>query len=179
MTSNEGIYGPESLRLKGKTVDELPIREARLTLDQLPMVNAADRKNQAEDIIAKYPQQKVEWIDGAIRECRGNMVNVRALREDTNRQIGEYLGIISLCKHRDKQLQAAKTEEEEKAIKAQFPPYNVKAMKTQIGQFRATINRCDEVIDKEQDSIQQLTELRTKCVERDQKLAALGHDRPQ
>lgn len=173
--NNIGLYGPESLRLKGKTVDQLPIREARLTLDQLPLVNTVHRQNQIEDVKAKYPHQTIAWCDGAIRECKGNMYNVRSLRSDTERQINEYMAIISLCKLRDKKLATAKTDEQRKELSEDFPPYDVKAMKQQVSQFRQTINRCDEVIDKEQESISELVKLRAKCEERDLKLKSLGY----
>lgn len=152
----------------------LPMREGRITLDQLPAVNAAHKKNQIEDVKGKYPPQSIAWIDGALRECKGNMHNVRQLAADTQAKINEYSGHISLCKHRDKLLNETKDPDEINKINKQFPPYNVKAMKDQIRQFRTTINECDTVVDKEQDTIRELMELRRVCVERDQKLAALG-----
>ena len=175
MSSNKGVYGPDSLRLNGKKVDELPIAEARQVIDQLPMVNAMDRMNQIEDIKAKYPKQEVAWIDGAYRECNGNMHAVRDLAARTQQQIDEYMGHIALCKHRDKLIGQANGDKIKlKEINAQFPPYNVKAMKQQIAQFRQTINRCNDVVDQEQTTMEELKTLRSKCVERDEKLKSLG-----
>lgn len=174
MSSNKGQYGPESLRLKGMSVDELPIAEARVTLDQLPLVAAMDKQNKAEGIKARYPKQTIEWVDGALRECKANLINVRDLSKRAQREIDEYMGLNALCKHRNKLLKNETDTEKVKQINAQFPPYNVKAMKAQIGQFKQTINRCNDVMDKEQESIQMLSQLRVKCVERDEKLKMLG-----
>ena len=46
-------------------------------------------------------------------------------------------------------------------------------MKTQIGQFRATINRCDDVINKEKHSIKEVRDLLVECTERDRLLKEL------
>ena len=47
-------------------------------------------------------------------------------------------------------------------------------MQNQISQNREAVNRANEVIDKEHDSISQLNLLRVKCTERDAKLKTLG-----
>lgn len=171
--NNVGQTGPESLRLGGMSIDNLPIAEARITLDQLPLLNAADRETQVSNIKASYPKQDLPWITGALKECKGNLVNVRKLAKDSQSKIDEYMGLIGLCKHRDKLLATEQDESKIKAIKAQFPLYQVKAMKTQVGQFREAINKCDEVIDKEHASIELLNDLHRQCKERDDKLVTL------
>lgn len=171
---NKGIYGPESLRLKGMTIDELPIAEAALTKQQMPDFLRSQKQNEIDRITAEYPKQSIAWIDGAIRECQSNLKNVRMLIASQNKMINDYMAQISLCKHRDKLLKHETDKDEIRKINKQFPPYNVKAMKQQIKQNREAINRSNEVIDKEHASISELRELRARCVERDKVLKALG-----
>jgi len=175
--SNKGVTGPDSLRLGGKKVDQLPFAAAEQTKVQLPELYATEKLNKIERIKGRFPKQSVDWCDGAIRECEGNMKRVRQLKAEQEKKIKEYQFYIGECKRRNKRVKEAeaqgKTEAEIKAIAKGFPPYDVKAMKTQVGQFKAAINRCDEVIQKERDSIKEVRELREACVERDRLLKEL------
>ena len=175
--SNIGITGPDSLRLGGMKVDELPFAAAEQTKHQLPEFYATEKLNKIARIKARFPKQSVDWCNGAIRECEGNMVNVRGLKAQAAGQIEEYKALISQCKRRDRKIDEAesqgKTEDEIRVIKKGFPLYQVKPMKHQIGQFRATINRCDDVIEKEKQSIKEVRDLRTACAERDRLLKEL------
>ena len=177
MSDNKGIIGPDSLRLGGMKVDELPFAAAHQTKGQLPEFYATEKLNKMARIKANSPKQSVDWCNGAIRECEGNMVNVRGLRGQAEGQIEKYKALISQCKRRDRKVAEAeaqgKTEDEIKVIKKGFPLYQVKPMKHQIGQFRATINRCDNVIEKEKQSIKEVRELRAACAERDRQLKEL------
>lgn len=172
--SNIGQTGPESIRLGGMSIDQLPIAAAAHAKQSMPDFLKSNRQNKIDSIIGAYPKQSVDWIDGAIRECMHNLNNVRLLIAGQNKMINEYMGQISMCKHRDKLLAKTTNKDEIKALKKQFPLYDVKAMKQQVKQCREAINRSDEVIDKEHESIAELRELRAKCVERDEKLAELG-----
>lgn len=177
MSDNKGIIGPDSLRLGGMKVDELPFAAAHQTKAQLPEFYATEKLNKIARVKASYPKQTVDWCDGAIRECQGNMVNVNGLRKQAQESIEEYKALISQCKRRDRKVAEAEgqgmDEEGVKALKKSFPPYQVKPMKHQIGQFKATINRCDDVIVKEKASIEEVRKLRAACVERDRQLKAL------
>lgn len=177
MSNNTGITGPDSLRLGGMKVDELPFAAAAQTKGQLPEFYATDKLNKMARIKARSPKQSVDWCDGAIRQCQGNMVNVNGLRTTAQGSIEEYKALIKQCKRRDRKVGDAEaqgqTEDEIKVIRKQFPLYQVKPMKHQIGQFRATINRCDDVIEKEKQSIKEVRELKTACAERDKLLKEL------
>lgn len=174
MSSNIGEIGPESLRLGGRTIDQLPIAEAAHAKQGMPDFLKSERQNQIERIKGAYPKQTLAWIDGTIRECTHNLGRVRDLIGGQNKMINEYMGQIHLCKHRDKLLEKTEDPDEIKALKKQFPLYDVQAMKQQVKQCREAINRSNVVIDKEHDSIAELKKLRAKCVERDEKLAELG-----
>jgi len=150
--------------------DELPIGEAARVKPQIPGILKTDRENRIANIKAKYPTASVAWIDGAIRECESNIVNVRKLKGAEQARIDEYTGLISLCAHRDKELAKTDDAEKIKAIKAQFPLYDVAAMQVQIQLSKESITRADDVIDKEHKSISEMRELRTLCVKRDAEL---------
>lgn len=175
--NNHGEMGVDSLRIGGMKVDHLPIAESAITKQQLPMFIKSDKENKVEAIKARYPTQTIGWIDGAIRECDVNLKNVRNLISDQNRMINEYSAQIGLCEHRDKlvaRLDPEQDKEEIKELNIQFPPYNVKAMQQQIRQCREAIQRSNDVIDKEHESMQTLRELRVVCEKRDRELKAYG-----
>ena len=184
--SNRGQTGLGSIRIGGMKPEDLPLRESALTQEQMPAIKEADRKNQVENVRAKYPTQSVAWINGAIREAEETIKNVRGLVVQQNTMINEYSAHIGLCAHRDTELAALgnmlKTggivqsyhDERAKALKLEFPPYNVKAMKTQIQLCKEAILRSDMVIDTEHKSISDLRELMQKCIQRDALLKSLG-----
>ena len=175
--SNEGVTGVESIRIGGMTFDQLPIAEAALTKQQLPGILEDARENKIVNIKAQYPKQTVDWINGAINECNASIKNVRDLIGRQRVMIEEYTGFISLCRHRDKELMKLHDTEDAdkiKALKKQFPLYNVKAMRQQVQQCNEAIYRSDKVIDQEHASISELKELMVKCEKRDVELKALG-----
>ena len=175
--SNIGKTGLDSIRIGGMKPEDLPLRESALTQEQMPAIKEADRLNQVENVRAKYPTQSVAWIKGAIREAEETIKNVRGLVVGQNTMINEYSAHISLCAHRDTEIAKLDPEKDTAAIKAlklQFPPYNVPAMKTQIGLCKEAILRSDVVIDTEHTSISDLRELMQKCIQRDALLKSLG-----
>lgn len=185
MNSNEGQTGVESIRIGGNKIDELPIAEAAITKQQWPDIIKASKDNVIENVKARYPKQTIAWIAGAIRECNDSIKRVRNLAVSQQKMIDDYLGHISLCEYRDKEI--CRTEEkyllgaddadikqEIKELKLRFPPYNVDAMRIQIKQCREAIERSNEVIDKEHDSISKLKELHVQCTKRDNELRELG-----
>ena len=177
MTSNVGETGVESIRLGGHKIENLPIRERHLALDQMPKVNAMSRKGQIDNIRARYPKQSIAWVDGTLRECDNNLVRIRDFIGEQEKMTNEYMGQISLCKHRDKEIAKLDPEKDIDAIKKlrlQFPPYNVEAMQNQIKQNREAVNRADVVIDTEHNSIAELKALHKQLEERDRKLKTLG-----
>lgn len=177
MKDNIGVTGIDSLRLGGMSIDELPIAEAAITKQQMSSFLKSDKENKVEAIRAKYPKQTIPWIDGAIRECEANIKRIRDLISDQNKMINDYSAQIGLCQHRDKLIRKLDKEEDKELIKdlnKQFPPYNVEAMQQQIRQCRESIVLSNEVIDKEHDSITELKSLRVKCEQRDRELKAYG-----
>jgi len=181
-SSNIGKTGVESIRLNGMTIDQLPIAEAALTKQQWPDIIKAGKKNAVNNVKAQYPKQTIAWINGAIRECEDSIKRVRDMALSQQTMIDEYTGHISLCEYRDKEVHriqhSEKPDDEKKLLMKElnlrFPPYNVEAMRTQIKQCKEAIERCSGVVDTEHKSISDLRELLVKCTSRDNKLRAMG-----
>ncbi len=179
MSSNIGKEGLESIRLGGMSFDQLPMRESVLAQEQIPAVKETIKRNKLGNIIAKYPKQTVDWVEGAIRECQATIKNVRSLMERQQTMIDEYTVHITLCDYRDseiKKLDGRKNKDKEKIkeLRLKFPPYQIPAMKQQIVQCKEAIQRSNEVIDKEHLSISELRELLVKCKQRDEELKPFG-----
>ncbi len=184
--SNIGITGISSIRIGGMTLDTLPMAEAALTKQQWPEIEAANIKQEIENILGKYPRTTIVYLESRVKECLNNIERVRKLITDQNTMINEYSAQISLCTHRDRELK--KLEEQlkadeislndrdnkAKALKLQFPLYDVGAMKQQIEQCKEAILRSDVVIDTEFKSIFQLRDTITLCRQRDADLKPYG-----
>jgi len=179
MSSNIGQTGRESIRVGGRTIDNLPIAEGAITKFQMPMVDETIKRNELGNIIAKYPKQTVAWILGAIRECEQTIKNVRDLMTRQQVMIDEYTTHIALCDYRDSEIakldgRKKDSKEKIKELRLKFPPYQVPAMKQQIIQCKEAIERSDEVIDKEHASIAELKALLVVCKQRDEELKPYG-----
>lgn len=171
---NIGQTGRESIRIGGKKIDELPIAEGAITKLQMPAIDESIKRNKLGNIIAKYPKQTVDWVKGAIRECETTIKKVRNLKSEQQKMIDEYTSHISLCSYRDEEIAKTDDDEKIKELNLKFPPYNVKAMEQQIIQCKEAIERSDDVIDKEHNSIAELRELLTVCQQRDKELEPFG-----
>lgn len=180
--------GVDSIRLRGQRIEELPLGLGNEAKEQLPGVIKAERLNNIATVVAKYPSQRIDYITSRINECRENITRIHKLRGDQEKMISEYSGHIAMCKHRDKeidklenatdgrlmQLSMDEIAAEIKALRKQFPPYNVAAMEQQIVQCREAIERTEVVITRENDSITEFSEVHALCKVRDLELKALG-----
>lgn len=164
----------DSVRLGGMTVDKLPIGERARTLPQLKAVEDNQKFRDAEGIKAEYPPQTVAYCVTKIAESKENQLKITAMRDKAMADILSYKMLIKDCANRDRLLGLTKDTDAIKALKKEFPPYDVKAMQVQIKQFEETVTRCDGVIDAEVDAIQKFAGLQTICEQRDTKLKALG-----
>lgn len=164
----------DSLRLGGMKVDQLPIGERARTLPQLEKVEENQTYREAEGIRAQYPKHSVNYCLAGIKEAKNNQIKITQMRDKAIQDIASYKTYISQCEYRDKQLKTETDPERIKQLKIDFPPYNVEAMDTQIGQFEDTVKSCDSVIKQEIESVRVFAGLQTLCEQRDKKLKALG-----
>jgi hypothetical protein len=177
--SNIGISGPESVRVGGRRIENLPIAEAARAKDQIPAVYKTDLQNKIAAIKAKYPPAKVVYYESRTRECHENIDRVQKFSDNLRRQISEYTAQITMCKYRDKEIanipeDDPDREEKIRDLKKRFPLYQVDAMEAQIVQFEEGCVRSEEVIKKENASIAELSEAIGLVKQRDLELKRLG-----
>lgn len=178
-TSNIGLIGIESIRIAGMKICDLPIAEQAAAVSQLPLSVDTERQNKINNIIAGYPTQRVQYLVSRINECRVNIERMKQLKARTSKDIDLYNASIHACKFRDDQVLAIDPDSPNKdkirkELFLKYPPYNVVKMKEQIENFKVTIERADEVIQNENDSIAEMTGLKAICMKRDEKLRALN-----
>lgn len=180
--SNKGQVGVESIRIGGMTLQTLPIAEAAITKQQWPEVLANAKRQEIEDILAAHPKPSVSYLKSRVLECEETISKIQKLKVDQAAMISEYTSQIGLCKFRDKEIEnhknAGVSEEAMKEIvkdlKRKYPPYDVEAMQAQISQCKEAIERADYVIKQEYDSIAEMKEVMTHCKIRDEKLKPYG-----
>lgn len=180
-TPNIGQYGVKSIRLKGMTVDELPIAEAAIAKAQIPIAEEDARKQLIENIKARYPTQDVQYIESRIEEARRNIVRFREQMVRIGSSREEYQMLLHDAKQREKKIKSARKamdgEEltaEIKALIKEHGPWQVEALKTQMEQFSESISRFESTITEEQEAIDKLSELLGLCKARDKELMRLG-----
>lgn len=177
--SNIGQIGIESIRIGGMTLDTLPMAEAAITKQQWAAKEADQKRQEVENILAESPHQKVDYLESRVVECTENIKRIRSLKDEQQKMVDEYTAQIGLCAHRDKEIAkldpaSAFDKDKIKELKKQFPPYNVVEMQKQIDQCREAIKRADSVVDQEHLSIAELKEVAALCRQRDKKLEPYG-----
>jgi len=176
-TSNIGVIGVESIRLSGMRIEDLPIAESAIAKPQLPIAYDMERQNKINDILATAPAQSIDYLKAIIKQCRSNIERIIKLKIEVTQKISEYEGGLAMCKHRDKEIAKIEDdfEREEKINKLNkdFLPYNIEAMRTQINQFKETIERCENVIEIENESIKEHAMVIARCEIRDNRLMQL------
>lgn len=184
--SNIGQEGVESIRIKGKQIQDLPLGQGNQAKEQLPAAIETARLNKIAGINAKYPTHRVDYLNSRINECRENIDRIKGSQAQQAQMISDYKGHIALCKHRDRELSRLqemfhKNEinpdelaAKRKQLKKDFPLYDVDAMLKQIVQCEEAIERCNDVIKQENDSIEEFTEVLTLCRQRDKELKQWG-----
>ena len=178
-TSNIGQTGVESIRLNGMKIEDLPIGEAARVQPQMELARDTDRLNKAEGIIAKYPTQRVDYLESRIEECKVNQKNMADLALIEQARIQEYQGHIEMCKHRDREVARLEQTKELgadaaiKALQRQFP-YVIDRLEEQIRISNESIERFNNVVQRESSDIQELSETVALCKQRDFELKQLG-----
>jgi predicted nucleic acid-binding Zn-ribbon protein len=180
-TPNIGLTGVESIRLRGMKIDDLPIAEAARVREQLRKAEEDERQSLIDDIKARYPTQGVAYIESRIRESRGNIARFREQRIRIGGDQEEYRMLLRDTIRRDEKIEAAREQlsgdalgEEIRSLTVEFGPWQRKGLEAQLQQFGESIKRFEDTIGREQESIDQLTELLGQCRARDKELARVG-----
>ncbi len=174
--------GVDSIRIKGQAINELPLGTGNEAKAGLKAAVTQERINKIEAINSKYPTLRIDYIDSRVNECLENITRIQGTMAEQTTMISEYKGHISMSKHRDKEIEKLivsefsqeEQDEKRKALFKQYPPYNIAAMEQQIVQCKEAIERCNNVIKAEHDSIAEFTEAKALCKQRDTELAQYG-----
>jgi hypothetical protein len=169
-----GETGEVSIRLGGLRIEDLPWWIQERLKPQLEMARNQELKQKALDILAKYPDQRADYLKARIDEAKKNSKLIAQQADKERTTIQEYTALIAQCEIRDEELAKTSDPDEQKAIKKRFPPWNVEAMHRQIFQCEQSIERCEAVIKQEQAAIEKLFEVRALCQQRDADLRAIG-----
>jgi hypothetical protein len=175
--SNIGLSGLASIRIGGMKLDTLPIGEAAIAKQQWSSKQAEDTANKIEHILGRYPRPSVAYLESRIRECQETIKNVKQLRKDQQAMIEEYGLYIRQCENRDTEIAKLDPEDDKakiRELKLKYPPYNVVEMVKQIDQCKDAQDRCDNVVDQENDSIADLSGTLALCKQRDEELRQFG-----
>lgn len=183
--SNIGQTGAQSIRLRGLPVDDLPLGLGNDAKEQMKDVYETERLNAVADVKAQYPHHRVDYLSARIMECEENKNRMRKMIAETQARIQEYQGLMMRCGVRDRLLADLEDEPKYKltddeykarrrAILNEWGRWNEAALAQQIEQDKEALERFEDVIRQEDESIKEHSEVISLCRERDKKLAKLG-----
>jgi len=182
---NVGVRGPASLRLAGQKLSELPPQLSAVAAQQMPEFIQTQRTNRVNAILARYPKVSKEFVEGCLREATNNVERFKAARKATQATMDEYQTymrsnkgesyhaiepLIDKVAARNDLTLDEKIEAIDK-LKEGVQPYNGEALWVQISQFRGDVERYDEVIEKERNTILEMKEVAGLLKRRDQEIA--------
>lgn len=175
---NIGQEGLSSIRINGSKIENLPLGQGESAKNGLSEFIKTDKETKANNIKARYPKVSEVYICAILQELSDNVKRVKDLRSDMKSKISEYTMLITQGMIRDSQLELFDTgnPEHSEAINEllkRFPPYNIKALEDQITQFEESIDRCNNVIEKEFESIAEFTKNLALVQQRDRELKAI------
>lgn len=177
MSGKDDEVGLTSIRLGGRSLEELTPFEYAHVREQLPDYEKTQAENEIAAIKARYPRPSIAYVDSRIKEARENLLKIASMKERERARVAEYNVHIGLCAQRDNMIAALHPLddiEHIRLLRKQFPPYDVEALRQQIVQCEESIKRCEDIAQQENDSIAALSEVRVLCQERDKELRKLG-----
>jgi uncharacterized coiled-coil DUF342 family protein len=175
---NIGKNGAESIRINGMKIEALPLGQGHQAKEGLQEFLKTERETKRNNITAKFPKHKVEFLKAKVTECRRNIKRIRGFKSQQKELITEYRQHIRDCDQRERELSqlcadnpddAAKMKE----LRLKYPPYDVDALQAQIEQFEEAIERCDSVIEQEYESISEIEGLLALVEQREKELKSV------
>ena len=160
--SNIGQSGQKSIRIDGMKIDNLPLGQGNEAKAGLADFLKTDKETKENNVVARYPKHKRPFLESQIRECKRNIQKIKNFKAELKEKISEYRQLIKDCEYRDKEMEKHDPDkpEDQKAIKElrlKYPPYNIEAMQQQIIQFEEGIERCDETIEQDYNSVSKIS----------------------
>lgn len=173
--SNIGQTGVDSLRINGAKIDNLPLGQGEKAKEGLVDFLKTERENKERIIRSKYPTQRVDYLKAAIKECETNIKKIKNFKQELKDKISDYRNLIKDATTRELELAKYSRDNPEdipkiKELNKKYPPYNVEALTEQISQFEDGIIRCDEVIEKDYNSISEIRTVLVLAEQRDREL---------
>lgn len=162
--SNIGQTGFDSIRINNMKIESLPLGQGNSAREGLADFLKTDKETKENNIIAKYPKHKLVFLESQLKECKSNIKKIKNFKKELKDQIAEYRVLISDSRFRDKEIEKYNKDNPEdkekiKELRLKYPPYNIEALEKQIEQFNESIDRCDEVIEKEYESISEIQQI--------------------
>lgn len=172
---NIGQSGMESIRIDGRQIGNLPLGQGNEAKEGLASFIKTDKETKRNNIAAKFPKHKIEFLKAQVAECRGNIKRIRKFKAEQKGLIAEYRQHLTDCAFRERELAKLCADNPEdaakmKELRLQYPPYDVDALAAQITQFEEAIDRSDEVIEKDYESISEIESLLALVEQREKEL---------
>lgn len=188
-TSNIGEVGVGSIRIAGQRIEDLPLGLGNEAKAQLPLAMDMERQQKIAGVLSRFPTGKRVYYESRIKEASANIVGFGEQRIKRRKWIGEYRAtlqqidgmpnvrdleedIFAVSQRTDIDL-AEKTQVIHD-MKEGTTTYVPEKMVEQIGQYEVDIERYDEAIQDENNSIGLLRQTIGLVEMRDQELKNLG-----
>lgn len=170
--SNIGQVGVSSIRIDGLKIGNLPLGQGNDAKTGLVGFLKTDKETRVNNILAKYPKHKLEFLQSQIRECRRNIERMKDLKCQLREKISEYRKLIVDCMHGEQELMKCddKTSIRAKELRLKYPAYDIDALDIQIKQFEDTIVNCDRVIEQDHESIVEIGKVLSLVEQREREL---------
>jgi len=191
-TSNRGEMGVKSIRLHGMRIEELPLGLGNQAKAGIPLALDNERLQEIDNVIASYPRVTVEYLEARVTESQTSMQDFIRTKQETKQKIAEYRALIQQCEGKkslrdlEPEIQAVQKRDDLdlagkvaaiKALKVGTSQYDAAQLTQQITQFEEGIERLDNAIQAENDSIAKLRETKGMIAIRDLQLKRLGVQR--
>lgn len=175
---NIGQNGAGSIRINGQRIENLPLGQGNQAKEGLAEFLRTEKETKRNNIEAKFPKHKLEFLKAQAKECRSNIKKIREFKGQQKDLIAEYRQYIKDCERRELELASLCAENPEdadriKELRLKFPPYDTEALQNQIAQFEEAIERCDAVIEQEYESITEIEGLIALVEQREKELKSV------
>lgn len=176
MDSNIGESGPQSIRIDGRRISNLPLGQGNEAREGLAEFLKTYKQTKRNNVIAKFPKHRMDVLKAQVKECRGNIKRIKDFKQNLKNQIFEYRQHIKNVELRSKLLDEVDPNDKAaaKKIRLEYPPYDVDALNQQIIQFEEAIERCDDVIEQDYDSITKIEKIIGLVEQKDRELSSIG-----
>tara|TARA_R110000772_G_scaffold205352_1_gene315640 strand:+ start:672 stop:998 length:327 start_codon:yes stop_codon:yes gene_type:complete len=104
---NVGQTGEESVRIGGREVSELSVRDQMTARKGIALTK---KQLAIKEIKDKYPKWDVNGLLAAIRQADDNIERFEKCLKEERATIAEYTGYVALCKQRDDDLRKVESD---------------------------------------------------------------------